>query len=202
MIRRPPSTTRTDTPFPYTTLFRSVSVFGAYPFDCKTRMKEDGSVTLPSVGEVVAHGVTANALATKVRDQLKAGGYFVNPIVNVEVVSYVSRAVTVFGNLQNPGIYPLDRPQTIAMMLARTGGARTDAADYAILQRQGEEDRRIPLEDLNSATGTGQMLRPGDSLFVPKAEDVFIYGQVRSEEHTSELQSLMRISYAVFCLKK
>src|SRR3546814_4186570 len=27
-------------------------------------------------------------------------------------------------------------------------------------------------------------------------------GGVRSEEHTSELQSLMRISYAVFCLKK
>src|SRR3546814_2604564 len=32
----------------------------------------------------------------------------------------------------------------------------------------------------------------------PEAEPV----QVRSEEHTSELQSLMRISYAVFCLKK
>src|SRR3546814_10682250 len=29
-----------------------------------------------------------------------------------------------------------------------------------------------------------------------------IAGAVRSEEHTSELQSLMRISYAVFCLKK
>src|SRR3546814_1101740 len=29
-----------------------------------------------------------------------------------------------------------------------------------------------------------------------------IYGWPRSEEHTSELQSLMRISYAVFCLKK
>ena len=155
-----------------------VSVFGAYPFDVKTRIKENGNVTLPSVGEVMAQGVTASALATKVRDQLKAGGYFVNPIVNVEVVSYVSRAVTVFGNLQNPGIYPLDRPQTIAMMLARTGGARTDAADYAILQRQGEEDRRVPLEDLSGVTGTGQMLRPGDSLFVPKAEDVFIYGQV------------------------
>src|SRR3546814_4719192 len=28
------------------------------------------------------------------------------------------------------------------------------------------------------------------------------YCVVRSEEHTSELQSLMRISYAVFCLKK
>src|SRR3546814_8463610 len=29
-----------------------------------------------------------------------------------------------------------------------------------------------------------------------------LVGDVRSEEHTSELQSLMRISYAVFCLKK
>src|SRR3546814_8458278 len=29
-----------------------------------------------------------------------------------------------------------------------------------------------------------------------------VYARIRSEEHTSELQSLMRISYAVFCLKK
>src|SRR3546814_2426836 len=29
-----------------------------------------------------------------------------------------------------------------------------------------------------------------------------LFGRTRSEEHTSELQSLMRISYAVFCLKK
>src|SRR3546814_8201649 len=32
--------------------------------------------------------------------------------------------------------------------------------------------------------------------------DAFAAGAARSEEHTSELQSLMRISYAVFCLKK
>src|SRR3546814_6289783 len=31
---------------------------------------------------------------------------------------------------------------------------------------------------------------------------LFVIGLERSEEHTSELQSLMRISYAVFCLKK
>src|SRR3546814_7869503 len=33
------------------------------------------------------------------------------------------------------------------------------------------------------------------------SDDGFVFGW-RSEEHTSELQSLMRISYAVFCLKK
>src|SRR3546814_6756756 len=31
---------------------------------------------------------------------------------------------------------------------------------------------------------------------------IVMFAQIRSEEHTSELQSLMRISYAVFCLKK
>src|SRR3546814_3930300 len=31
---------------------------------------------------------------------------------------------------------------------------------------------------------------------------IFVHALRRSEEHTSELQSLMRISYAVFCLKK
>src|SRR3546814_4022545 len=38
----------------------------------------------------------------------------------------------------------------------------------------------------------------GKFVIVPDAD----HGQQRSEEHTSELQSLMRISYAVFCLKK
>src|SRR3546814_9570662 len=36
----------------------------------------------------------------------------------------------------------------------------------------------------------------------PKGEIVVVVAPPRSEEHTSELQSLMRISYAVFCLKK
>src|SRR3546814_2240639 len=37
---------------------------------------------------------------------------------------------------------------------------------------------------------------------IPTITDVPANNNVRSEEHTSELQSLMRISYAVFCLKK
>src|SRR3546814_10798474 len=43
--------------------------------------------------------------------------------------------------------------------------------------------------------------------FTPQVRDQsreweYVQDQLRSEEHTSELQSLMRISYAVFCLKK
>src|SRR3546814_5150092 len=38
--------------------------------------------------------------------------------------------------------------------------------------------------------------------WAPQAADATTSAPTRSEEHTSELQSLMRISYAVFCLKK
>src|SRR3546814_7946243 len=54
--------------------------------------------------------------------------------------------------------------------------------------------------------GVSRVKQVGKPLFYPNATDDikkrFAQGMVRSEEHTSELQSLMRISYAVFCLKK
>src|SRR3546814_5830496 len=56
-----------------------------------------------------------------------------------------------------------------------------------------------------------ELRRAGDAHLRPRRRDIGIGGTkvavarerlFRSEEHTSELQSLMRISYAVFCLKK
>ena len=49
------------------------------------------------------------------------------------------------------------------------------------------------LKKANGITGSGDALQPGDKLKLPGK---------RSEEHTSELQSRLSISYAVFCLKK
>src|SRR3546814_2468300 len=43
-------------------------------------------------------------------------------------------------------------------------------------------------------------LRHGMEILIKVMKDSFL-GRIRSEEHTSELQSLMRISYAVFCTK-
>src|SRR3546814_4754196 len=45
-------------------------------------------------------------------------------------------------------------------------------------------------------------LKPSRPLFYRASGRRASLSQSRSEEHTSELQSLMRISYAVFCLKK
>src|SRR3546814_2541267 len=56
----------------------------------------------------------------------------------------------------------------------------------------------------SNAADLRQFLRPRRALQHPVAATKIGHGmfRLRSEEHTSELQSLMRISYAVFCLKK
>src|SRR3546814_9375119 len=113
MIRRPPRSTRTDTLFPYTTLFRSARCDG---------------------------------------DRLPAR--------------------------QDPG--------RIAVL--RTQEARRLAADHRRQHVPQSERRRRAARD---RTGAFDRRRKAVAAKAP-----------RSEEHTSELQSLMRNSYAVFCLKK
>src|SRR3546814_4751558 len=49
------------------------------------------------------------------------------------------------------------------------------------------------------AYGAGILSGPAEAVYATSAKSP---NRIRSEEHTSELQSLMRISYAVFCLKK
>src|SRR3546814_4878678 len=49
---------------------------------------------------------------------------------------------------------------------------------------------------------TTMMIRLTNRKFTPSFWYFGSCPEIRSEEHTSELQSLMRISYAVFCLKK
>src|SRR3546814_8076491 len=62
--------------------------------------------------------------------------------------------------------------------------------------------RRDHHRELPGATGasSGTRRTAADASGAARRNDACFAG--RSEEHTSELQSLMRISYAVFCLKK
>src|SRR3546814_13447819 len=83
------------------------------------------------------------------------------------------------------------------------GSTRTDtlfparrSSDLGPGHRPGNR-RRLVLRRARRRAGS----RSGDRLY-GDAGDLRPCGGRRSEEHTSELQSLMRISYAVFCLKK
>src|SRR3546814_5529439 len=80
---------------------------------------------------------------------------------------------------------------------------RTDTLfPYTTLFRSALAD---DLRNVRNADGRPRQPRDGNSTLVnrlPGSRVRHVDGDDRSEEHTSELQSLMRISYAVFCLKK
>src|SRR3546814_3134712 len=144
MIRRPPRSTRTDTLFPYTTLFRSFmavsAAFSGAALFAYYRFELDD--TRERVAEL--EGQIADDLATA--------------------------------------------EQVI--------GQRTDEATAEI-------DRL--LQELEQFAASGQtvdelLAAVGPSVFLVSSLDEAGQPSVRSEEHTSELQSLMRISYAVLRL--
>src|SRR3546814_4306822 len=88
------------------------------------------------------------------------------------------------GFLRDIGKHRISAAERHHRHLAEEGG---DAREHVIRAEKGEQqcNRRQPQDQ----QGAGDFERPGEI-------------GPRSEEHTSELQSLMRISYAVFCLKK
>src|SRR3546814_10826824 len=98
---------------------------------------------------------------------------------------------------------------------ARELGDLKENGDYhAAKDHQGQMEARIRqlASMLESAeivdTTDGEIVEPGATVQLRYQGDddidTYFYGSVeeRSEEHTSELQSLMRTSYAVFCLQK
>src|SRR3546814_5761189 len=89
------------------------------------------------------------------------------------------------------------RPRGEEGIRLRTADATMPGSVLFVGRRCGDEvggcaEQRL-LQRLDALGEGGVLGREGDSI-----RDTAL----RSEEHTSELQSLMRISYAVFCLKK
>src|SRR3546814_9795302 len=84
-------------------------------------------------------------------------------------------------------------PQVQGFQRLVRGGAQRRALQVVALQRQQIRIGHVQVASRDHALArTGPPPAPGQRIAEP----------ARSEEHTSELQSLMRISYAVFCLKK
>src|SRR3546814_2923146 len=130
MIRRPPRSTRTDTLFPYTTLFRSVDAAD------------------------VAVQVDPDARPVQPRRHLLDVGRLAGAVVALDHDPPVARET------------------------------RQDRQRGVVVEQVGV----VPVGDVLAGLGEGG--------------DLHVDAEARSEEHTSELQSLMRNSYAVFCLKQ
>src|SRR3546814_4110034 len=80
------------------------------------------------------------------------------------------------------------------------------ATDRKQALTDAKNDRRVPTRNCTNPVtmeyDVGQRIGLAGTPLIVAPDGTAMPGYMRSEEHTSELQSLMSISYAVFCLKK
>jgi polysaccharide export outer membrane protein len=157
-----------------------VEVLGRSDFNVKSKIGTDGKIQLPLLGAVDAANRTVLQLRNEVRVALQKGGFFTQPIVEVQVASYASRYVTVLGAVGTPGLVPVDRPYRLSEILARVGGVRESGADYLTVRTKTGE-RNYAIKDL--ATGNESLdpyVQPGDKIYSPNADIFYIQGQVKA----------------------
>jgi polysaccharide export outer membrane protein len=150
----------------------------------EARVADDGSVNVPLVGPVPVGGKTPKQAATQIARLLKEGSYLVNPQIDVMVLEARSRQVSVLGFVNRPGRYMLEGANAkVTDVLAMAGGLMPDASDSAIITREREGKSESVSVDLAAIIQRGDAqedveVASGDSVFVPKAPVVYVYGEV------------------------
>ncbi len=150
-----------------------VSVFGQPDFTppaTGVRVAPDGTLSLPLLGAVPVEGLSAE----EARRTIEAGleRYLKAPSVSVSVLEHASRRFFLFGEVQEPGPYPMDGPLTALEALSFGGGFASGAKRdrVALIRPHGEGE--LEVLTFNARTpgpdGLVQVL-PGDFLFVSQS---------------------------------
>ena len=173
----------------------TIQVFDQADLGGKYTVEADGTFSFPLVGRVAAGGLTLRSFELELKKKL-ADGYFRNPQVTVAVEQYRSQRVFVMGEVRAPGPVPLTGGMTLIEALARAGstlptssgevavvrgGQSASRAPVAPAQVSGTEVFRASIRDLESGSLSQNIeLHDGDTIFVPRAETAYVFGQVKN----------------------
>jgi polysaccharide biosynthesis/export protein len=162
----------------------SIQVYGQPDMTTTVYVSDDGTIPVPLAGAVPIAGLSPAEASKKIEKALKDGRFLVDPQVTLTVVVSRSQRVSVLGQVGHPGLYPVESTTTIFDLLAQAGGALETGSDVIFLLRPDATGtvQRYPinlrgLDDPSRAIPT-QGLHGGDSLFIPRAEQFYIYGEV------------------------
>jgi len=177
------------------------------------RIGSNGSFLMPYLGRVKAIEKTPEELGRLIADGLR-GRYLKDPVVRVAVTQYNSRSFFIQGSVRNPGVYQIEGSPSILKLITIAGGLSENHGSSAfIIREQKPQGDEAENGDKMKAAGPGRdgenysliqvniggllkgrfnenvFIEAGDIINIPPSDVFFVAGEVRSEEHTSELQS-------------
>jgi polysaccharide export outer membrane protein len=158
-----------------------VGVLGAPDYDQEIRVSGSGDAVLALVGAVHVAGLTPEQAQQTIRQKLIAGGFFNDPQVTVLEKEYATQGVSVLGEVQKPGVYPIMGPRRLFDALSLAGGTTPKAGQAVTITHRNEPNKPETVHLSNNPQDNALAnvsVTPGDTIVVSKAGIVYVVGDV------------------------
>jgi polysaccharide biosynthesis/export protein len=160
-----------------------VSVYGAPDFEKKeVRVSGTGDIVLPMIGREHVQGLTVQQAQELVAKKLADGEFYNNPQVSIFIKEYIGEGVSVLGEVQKPGVYPLLGQHRLFDAISMAGGTTPKAGRVVTISRRADPNKPITVtlgNDFQGSTEGNVEVFPGDTVMVSKAGIVYVVGDVK-----------------------
>jgi polysaccharide export outer membrane protein len=159
-----------------------VSVDGAPEYAKQVRVSATGEITLPMAGTVHVGGLPNDEAGQIIANRLSEGGFFNDPRVSVFTKESAVQGVSVLGEVQRPGIYPMPGEKRLFDVISSAGGTTQRAGNtVTITHRSDPQHPQTVTLSYNSTMPIDANIpvHPGDTVMVSKAGIVYVVGDVR-----------------------
>lgn len=150
------------------------SIAGAKEIPSDYKVSPDGTVNLPFVGRVSILGLEPNEIEVLVKKKLIEGEFYTDPQVSVIVRAYLSKRVSIAGQVKKPDSYPISPGIGLLKLISLAGGF-TDIADEdsIIIQRKtlkgDTKIERVSFDDIRDGRIQDVLLQAGDYIEVRRS---------------------------------
>lgn len=150
-----------------------------------SRVSESGTITYPLIGTVDIGGLSIEAAEKRIAQGLKDGGFVQKPQVNIILIQVRGNQVSVLGQVNRPGRFPLETANNrISDVLAMAGGIAPQGADTIVMTgiREGKPFRReidFPAIFIDNKSEDDVLVAGGDILYIHRAPVFYIYGEAQ-----------------------
>src|SRR6266478_2114314 len=128
-----------------------VSLYGMPDFKTDVRVSSGGEISLPMLGTVAVRGVSVEQAATLIERNLTQKGIFNDPHITVFVKEYATQGISVLGEVQKPGIYPLLGERKLYDAISAAGGTTPKAGQYVLITHRSDPQHPLQVPLLTGA---------------------------------------------------
>jgi protein involved in polysaccharide export with SLBB domain len=157
----------------------AVEVFGEDDLRTSGRLNPEGNLSVPLLGSIHLAGLTLTQAVSKLTE-LYSRDYLVNPKINVTLLGYARRRISILGQVGHAGIIdlPEDSPQEgidLLEAIALAGGYTRIASPERITVRRhnasGDQIFKVNAKRFTKGKGGSFLVKPGDTITV--GESIF-----------------------------